>query len=178
MSAARRIGVALGAALLLSACGSPKPDEADVRQPLPTPQRSSSTAVAGTVALLRDKLGQRGFQLAPPLVSYRPSEPVALTQTPRTVLQVVGSDPEQGYVVVYELTSDAAATAAGTELARYLASGFGQTNFPLDAQFYVAQVGETLVFTWYSSERADDPAAARSANDAIQMVGQPFPVIK
>ena len=82
---------------------------------------------------------------------------MALTQTPRTVLQVVGSDPEQGYVVIYELPDAAAATAAGTELARYLASGFGQTNFPLDAQFYVAQVGETLVFTWYSSERAEDP---------------------
>jgi hypothetical protein len=178
MTAVGRIAIALCAVMLVGACGSPRPDEADDRRPLPTPQRSSSSAVGATVALLRDTLGQRDFQLAPPLVAYRPSEPVALTHVPRTVLQVVGSDPEQGYVVIYELPDDAAATAAGTELARYLASGFGQTNFPLDAQFYVAQVGATLVFTWYSAERADDPAAARSAVDAIQMVGQPFPVIK
>ena len=173
------LAAALCALTLVVACGSPRPDAGNAGRPLPTPQQSSSSgAVAGTVALLRDQLGQRGFQLAPPLVAYRPSEPVALTQTPRVVLQVVGSDPEQGYVVIYELPTDAAAAAAGTELARYLASGFGQTNFPLDAQFHVAQVGETLVFTWYSSERAEDPAATRSAVDAIAMVGQPFPVIK
>jgi hypothetical protein len=178
MTGARPFAAALCALTLLGACGSPKPDEADVRQPIPTPQQSQSSAASGTIALLRDKLAQAGFQLAPPMVSYRPSEPVALTQTPRTVLQVVGSDPEQGYVVVYELPSDAEATAAGAELSRYLASGFGQTNYPLDAQFSVAQVGPTIVFTWYSSERADDPAAARSAVEAIQTVGQPFPVVK
>ncbi len=59
-----------------------------------------------------------------------------------------------------------------------MASGFGQTNFPLDAQFSVSQVGSTIVFTWYSGARASDPVRAREAFFAIASVGQPFPVVK
>ena len=86
--------------------------------------------------------------------------------------------PDQGYVLIYSFPTDAAAATAGAELARYVASGFGQTNYPTDAQFSVAQVGSTLVFTWYSGARANDPAAVRGAFDAIRSVGQPFPVVK
>jgi hypothetical protein len=166
------------AVLTLAACGCAQNDPANGGQPLPTPQVSSSTAVAGTIALLTNALAGRGYQMFPPIAPYRPSEPASLTQVPRTVLQVAGEDADQGYVVVYAFSTDAAAAAAGAELASYVASGFGQTNFPTDAQFSVSQVDSTLVFTWYSGARASDAAAARSAFDAIQTVGQPFPVVK
>lgn len=169
--------VALSAALV-GACGGSTRDTGNVAQPLPTPMASVSSAVAGTVGLVTQALANRGYQLFPPVVPYRPSEPASLTQTPRVVLQVSGPDADQGYVIVYDLTTDAAATTAGTDLAHYLASGFGQTNYPTDAQFSVAQVGSTVVFTWYSGSRASDAAASRSAFESIGLVGQPFPVVK
>ena len=180
MNARRWLPAALCAALLtLAACGGGSQGEpADVGQPLPTPQGSASAAVAGTISLLDERLAGRGYQMFPPIAPYRPSEPESLTQVPRTVLQVSGAEADQGYVLIYSFPTDAAAAAAGAELARYVASGFGQTNYPTDAQFSVAQVGSTLVFTWYSGARANDPAAVRGAFDAIRSVGQPFPVVK
>jgi hypothetical protein len=169
--------VSLSAAFVVG-CGGSMPEAGNVAQPLPTPMSSVSSAVAGTVGLVTQALANRGFQMFPPVVPYRPSEPASLTQTPRVVLQVSGPDADQGYVVIYDLTTDAAATTAGTDLAHYLASGFGQTNFPTDAQFSVSQVGSTIVFTWYAGSRASDAAASRSAFEAIGLVGQPFPVVK
>ena len=170
---------ALCAILALGACGGGSQGlPADYGQPLPTPQQSSSTAVAGTVALVTSALAAAGDQMFPPIAPYRPSEPESLTQVPRTVLQVSGAEADQGYVIIYSFPTDAAAADAGSELARYVGSGFGQTNFPTDAQFSVAQVGSTIVFTWYSGSRANDPAAAQGAFDAIRSVGQPFPVVK
>jgi hypothetical protein len=176
--AARFPAAVCAAMLMLAACGGAQSDQANGGQPLPTPQASSSTAVADTVAILTTTLARRGFQVMTPLVPYRPSEPASLTQVPRTVLQVAGEDADQGYVVVYAFPTDDAAATAGAELARYVASGFGQTNFPTDAQFSVAQVGSTIVFTWYSGARASDPVQAREAFFAVQTVGQPFPVVK
>jgi hypothetical protein len=179
MSTPRWLPAAVCAAILtLAACGGAQSDPANGGQPLPTPQQSTSTAVDGTIALLRDRLAGRGYQMFPPIAPYRPSEPASFTQAPRTVFQVSGADADQGYVVIYSFPTDAAASAAGTELASYMASGFGQTNFPLDAQFSVSQVGSTIVFTWYSGARASDPAAARGAFDAVAAVGQPFRVVK
>ncbi len=177
----RRSGVLATMALsttLVVGCGGSSPGVGDIAQPLPTPMTSISSAVAGTVGLVTQTLANSGYQMFPPVVPYRPSEPASLTQAPRVVLQVSGPDADQGYVVIYDLTTDAAASVAGTELAHYLASGFGQTNFPTDAQFSVAQVGSTIVFTWYSGSRASDAAASRSAFEAISLVGQPFPVVK
>jgi hypothetical protein len=163
--------------LVLAACGGGDTGGAD-GPPLPTPQTSYSPAIAGTVSLLRDALAAIGGQLFPPVAPYRPSEPASLSEARRAVLQVQSADPNQGYVLVYELLDSAAATTEGQELASYLGSGFGQTNFPFDSQFSVAQVGSTIVFTWWSADRASDRDAARAAFEAIASVGQPIPVIK
>jgi len=178
--AAVRAGVlALAALLTLAACGGGSQGEpANGGQALPTPQQSSSTGTASTVTLLSDKLAGAGFQMLPPSAPYRPSEPASLTQTPRAIFQIYGADADQGFVVIYDFPTEAAAAAAGTELASYLGSGFGQTNFPLDAQFSVTQVGSTIVSTWYSGARASDPGQAREAFLAVGSVGQPFPVVK
>ena len=142
---------------------------------LPTPVESLSTVLSGTVAVLTDTLASAGYQLYEPRQPYRPSEPTALAQTPRTVLQVSGPDPDQGFVVVYELPDGASATAASGALASYLGSGFGQTNFPLDAQFSVAQLGSSVIFTWWSGARSADRTAAEGAFDAVRSVGVQVP---
>ncbi|MBX3029806.1 MAG: hypothetical protein KF809_06575 [Chloroflexi bacterium] len=169
--------VVVVASLALAGCGGAQPIRQDP-DPLPTPVASLGVALQGTVGLLSDALAAAGYQLAPPVGQYRPSEPASLTHAPRTVLQVLGPEADQGFVVVYDLrTSDVAAQRA-TELARYLGSGFGQTNFPVDAQFSVAQVGSTVILTWWSRERADDPDRIQGAFDVIRSVGQSVPVVK
>lgn len=179
MNTPRWLVVAVCAAsVVLGGCAGAESQPADVGQPLPTPQRSASTAVAGTVALVTNALGAAGFQAYPPVAAYRPSEPVSLTQVPRAVLQISSPDPDQGFVVIYDFATNNAAATAGAELADYVGSGFGQTNFPTDAQFSVAQVGSTVVFTWYSGARADDAATAQAAFEAVRAVGQPFDVVK
>jgi hypothetical protein len=165
------------ATLVAGACGGGNRGEPG-GAPLPTPVASWSTQVAGAMSVLRDALAGAGYQLFAPRVSYRPSEPAELTTIPRAVMQVSGPDPDMGHVLVYELDDAAAASAAGHTLATYLGSGFGQTNYPLDAQFSVAQLGGTLIFTWWSRERAGDPEHYQGAFDAIRTVGQPIPVLK
>ncbi|MEA2621678.1 MAG: hypothetical protein QOH61_588 [Chloroflexota bacterium] len=176
-----RLGLAaVGAVLALGACFAPGPaDQPGPGGPtLPTPQASLSLQIQGTVALIREALRDAGLQLNPPIQPYRPSEPASLTTVPRAVLQESIPDLDQGFVVVYELTDAATATDRGKELAAYLGSGFGQTNFPLDAQFAIGQVGGTLVFTWWSAERASNRAVAEAGFNAVSSVGQPIPVIK
>ena len=109
---------------------------------------------------------------------YRPSEPASLTQVPRTVLQVQGVDPDLGYVVIYQLADSAEAGVRAAELAGYLGSGFGQTNFPVDAQFSVAQADSTVLMTWWSRERADDDDVTQGAFDVVRTIGQQYPVVK
>lgn len=185
MNRARATAAGLAAVMLLAGCFAPGGgDQPGAAGPtLPTPQASLSTQVDGTVSLVRAALARAGLQLDTPVIAYRPSEPAGLATAPRAVLQVTlpgagAMDPDQGYVLVYDLTSTATATDRGLELAAYLGSGFGQTNYPLDAQFAIAQVGGTLVFTWWSASRASDDALAQSAFDAIASVGQPIPVVK
>ena len=53
------------------------------------------------------------------------------------------------------------------ELAGYLGSGFGQTNFVADTQFSVSTLEDTIVFTTWSQRRSDDPERAEAAFDAF-----------
>lgn len=160
----------------LAGCGGAQ--VADTPAPLATPARSPGPALAGTIGRITDALAAAGFQVAPPVVPYRPSEPASLTQVGRSVLQVQGIGADSGFVVVYQLPGSVEAATRATELAGYLGSGFGQTNFPVDAQFSVAQLDSTVIMTWWSGERADDPARAQGAFDVVRTIGQPYPVLK
>ena len=64
------------------------------------------------------------------------------------------------------------------ELADYVASGFGQTNFPADTQFSVATLEDTVIFTTWSQRRSDDPERAEAAFEAIASVGTPLEISK
>jgi hypothetical protein len=174
-----RVGPALLAILLLGGCSAnPAEQPAPTGPPLPTTQASLSAQVSGTVALLRAALAGAGLQLQPATQPYRPSEPASLVQAPRAVFQESLSDPNAGFVVIYDLSDPAVATSRAREFAGYLGSGFGQTNYPFDAQFSIAQVGGTIVFTWWSPSVASNEQLAEAGFDAVASVGQAIPVTK
>jgi hypothetical protein len=179
---ARRRGRQRGSALALAAlavvaCGGPRTPDAPAPV-APSAQASLSAQVDATASLVRGALAPLGGSLVQAVEPYRPSEPPTFAAVPRGVFRADLVDPREGFVVVYELPDAAAAGARGRELADYLESGFGQTNYPLDAQFSLAQVGSTLVFTWWSRERADDEERARAYFDAVSSVGIPIPITK
>jgi len=180
MAARLRIGFVALLALAITACAPASSGQQGGQPPTPrvTPQSSFSPQIEGTVALLRSALAARAMRLDPPIVPYRSGEPAALASVPRAVLQIDVGDPSGGYVVIYELPDGGTAATRGAEFADYLESGFGQTNYPLDAQFSLTQVGGTIVFTWWSAERAADRARAQAAFEAVGSVGQEIPIVK
>jgi len=172
----RTAALGLAAALLLGGClGAPDAGGGGGGAPtLPTPQSSLSGQIEGTLATLRDHLAAAGFRIDPPISPYRPSEPADLVDIPRAVFQTSIPDANQGYVVIYELPDPGTATMRGQDFASYLGGGFGQTNFPTDAQFSLGQVGSTLILTWWSRSLAPDKVAAESAFNTVRALGQPI----
>ncbi len=176
----RAAALGLAAAILLGGClGSGNAGGGGGAGPtLPTPQASLSAQIQGTRAVLTSAMAATGFRLDPPVMPYRPGEPADLVEAPRAVFQASIPDANQGYVVIYELPDPGTATTRGQEFASYLGGGFGQTNFPVDAQFSLSQIGSTLIFTWWSSALATNKPAAQAAFDAIRGVGQPITITK
>jgi hypothetical protein len=134
--------------------------------------------VAATIGALENALGTAGERLEVPSAAYRPSEPEALLQVPRVVRRAELADRDDGYVVIYEAASAVAAEGLAEQLADYLESGFGQTNYAADAQFSVSTQGDTIIFTTWSRRRSDDPERAEAAFEAMASVGTPVEVSK
>jgi hypothetical protein len=179
----RGLVLALGAVVCLivvGGCyGSATSDQNDNAGPsLPTPLASLPGEVQGTLALVQEALAPLNISLAPPAQPYRPSEPAGLVTAPRSVQQETLAEPDLGYVVIYDLPDQASAADRARELAAYLGSGFGQTNYPVDAQFAISQVGDTVIFTWWAPSRAGGDPVPEQAFDAVSGVGQPVPVLK
>ena len=166
---------------LAAACGpggAPPTGPAAATPTVPVPMASLTPQMAATQALLQRHLGAVGFRLEHSTVPFRPGEPGTLRFAPRALFRVLLSDPDSGWVVVYDLGTADRAMQAARELVSYLQSGFGQTNYPQDAQLTVNQVDTTVVFTWWSRERSDDPEAARAAFEALRLVGQPYTIVR
>jgi hypothetical protein len=176
-----RLAAAIGVVYVLAGCAtSPGGAVASVppaQAAFPTPQRSFSAQIGETVAALRTRLGD-AYPLVQLSAAYRPSEPQSMQFVQRAALQVDLGAPDQNYVVVYEFTDPQSAAARAQEMARYLAGGYGQTNYPPDAQFAVSQFGSTVVFAWWSPDRSSNAARARAAFALISGFGQPVPVPK
>jgi hypothetical protein len=176
--AAGPAGLALTAALLLAGCGGLFTAQVDDGPPLPTPIASLTPAIAGTAAALDAALAAQRLALDPPAGPYRPPEPASFTTLPRAIFQARIGDPLHGWVVCYQLPDAAAADVAARELAAWLGSGFGQTNFPAGSQLHVAVDGSVVVMTWWARESAADPELAETAYDAVASVGVAVPVLK
>jgi len=165
--------------LALAACASPdRPTVVPDQVELPTPLGSFDASVERSVAAVEAALLASGERLGMPAGAYRPSEPESLLQTPRVLRRVELADPDDGFVVIYEADSRGAALDQAAELADYLESGFGQTNFAADTQFSVSTFEDTVVFTTWSQRRSDDPERAEAAFEAIATVGTPVEINK
>lgn len=171
--------LALATALLTGACTSPeRPSVQGDSVALPTPLRSFDASVAVTVSQLQAAAAVAGHRLDIAAAAYRPAEPQSLLQMPRVVMRADLADPDDGYVVIYEAIDGEEAGQRAQELADYLGSGFGQTNFPADTQFSVAVLGDTVVFTSWSAGSSSDPDRAAAIFEALASVGMEVEVRK
>lgn len=142
------------------------------------PEAVSTVAPAGqaaarTHAQVSAALEQGAFQVQDAQTAYRPGESPSLVEVPRQLLQVVlPSEPQGGYIVIYELPSNVDADRAGRDFAGYLASGTGAIQYPRDAQFVLRRVGQTLVFFPWSPSVSPDPRVAELAA-VLETLGTP-----
>ena len=173
MTGVSRWLVPLAVTVLVLACASiDRPRAQGGVVALPTPLRSFDASVSATLGQLQSALTAIGERLEVPIEAYRPSEPQSLLQAPRVVLRADLADPDDGYMVIYPAVDAAAAEQRALELAAYLGSGLGQTNFPADTRFSVAVVGDTVVFTSWSPGRTSDRQRAEAVFDAVASVGR------
>ena len=181
MTVARRVAVLLLVSVALAGCGGSGLQSGqgnESRPRLPTPLPSLTPALAATVGQLRGALDDAGFRLDPAVGAVRPSEPQTLAMTPRAAMRVSLADPAEGFVIIYDLADAAEAQLRAGELATYLRSGFGQSNFAADTRFSVAVVDDTLVFAWWSPSRSSDREAGEAAFGAVSGVGDPVEIVR
>jgi hypothetical protein len=151
-----------------------QPDEV----PMASPLQSLDATLDGTAAALRSAVSAVGQRIELTSSPYRPSEPASLVEVPRAVLRPDLADADDGFVVVYLAPDAGTAATLAADLAAYLGSGLGQTNYPADTRFSVAVLGDTVVFTSFSAGRSSDPDRAERVFEAVAGVGQPVEVAK
>ncbi len=118
-------------------------------------------------------LQSAGLQTQDPLSQYRPGESPSLATAPRRLVQaVLPDDPQNGYVVIYELPSATAADDAGREMLEFASNGPGSLSYPRDSQFVMQRIGPTLVFFTWSPEVSPTGGAAAVAT-ALAGLGEP-----
>lgn len=114
------------------------------------------------------------YQVQDPQTAFRPGESPALIGVPRRLIQaVLPSDPQGGYIVIYEFADNNAADAAGRDFARYLGSGTGAIQYPGDEQFVIRRMARTLIFFPWSPSVSPDPEMARLAA-TLEALGNPL----
>ena len=145
---------------------------------MPTPLPSLTATLSATTGLLRGALAEAGFGLEQTMTPVRPSEPASLVMTPRAALRASLAEPDEGFVIIYDLADAAEARTRADELAAYLESGFGQSNFTADTRFSVAVVDDTLVFTWWTPSHSSDQESGEAVFEAISRVGDPVEVAR
>jgi len=179
MSRARPAAGVVLVVLLAAACGRgvPAGGLGPADPAAATPLASVTTAIETSASALGAALAAGGYGLDPVTGPFRSSEPASFIGLPRAVYRVRLADPDDGAVVIYQLPDANAAGSAAGDLAEYLASGSAKVNYPVDALVSVAQLGPTVILTWFSPGRSDDPDAARSAFELIAAVGRAYPVL-
>jgi hypothetical protein len=167
----------LGAVLILSLAGCGLGARNSVPAPTPTlPAASMSPVMVLTRAEIERALGAAGLSISDARVPYQPPAPPDFSTASKAVFQVVlPADPDHGFIVVYEFRDQATAATAGRELATYLATGYGRTQFPLDARHVVRQLQTTLILFSWSPANSPDPNTGKIF-DALQAVGTPIDI--
>jgi hypothetical protein len=172
---AARLSAALMAALLVGTC-------APTSGTLPTPPASigPTGSVGPAVARTREELvralGTRNLVLRDTQAPFRPPEDARFTTAPRALFQVVlPTAPQEGYIVVYEFASPAAAGEAAATQAAYLASGPARVQSPLGARHILRMVGPTVVMYSWVPAGAEDPLQP-DIQAALETLGTGVPV--
>ena len=168
-------GVLVIAAVALAGCANlDAPPTAAPATPVGSPAAGPG-AVAARAAVF-EALGQSNLIVADSATPFRPPEAAPLAAAPRNVYQVtLPKDPDEGFIVVYELPSDAAASAAAEAQREYLASGPGRVQSPPGTDHVIQQLGPALiVYDWLPAD-AQDPNAPRVA-EALRTIGTTFSV--
>lgn len=175
---ARLIALALAlsiAVLVLAGCG------ASVTPPPTYPPTGFTPPPVGAAAEATSRqvisaLGARGVAARPSNKPYRPPEGPAFASAPRAVLHAdVPSDPEHGYVVVYQFPGGSQALAAARDEASYVASGPGAVQFVPDTRFVIRVVDATAIFFAWSPGTSPDPAV-RTIADTLATIGSAVPL--
>ncbi|HSL97944.1 MAG TPA: hypothetical protein VK831_05175 [Candidatus Deferrimicrobiaceae bacterium] len=121
-------------------------------------------------------LADVGLQAGTATTPYRPPEAARLAAAPRMIVQVtLPEDPQRGLLVLYELGTPEAATAAAEEQAAYVATGPGRIQFPPAARFVLRVSGATVVFFTWLPGSAGDPRTGDIAR-ALETIGTGVPV--
>jgi hypothetical protein len=176
----RRLGVAaflVALAVLPSGCGIGA-STVPVPTAVPSPSQVVSAGANAAARQVTAALRAAGIVAEPAIVPYRPAESPLLTAAPRLVLQaILPGDDAHGFIAIYDFADAAGAYAAGTEMARYLASGPGRIQFPNDAKHVIRQVGSTIVFYTWSPANSPEAEAATVAT-ALESLGLDIPIVR
>ena len=166
----------LAGTLLLAGCADL--DAGPTGGPVATPIGSPAGGPGASAArdAIFDALGRSNLIVAETSTPFRPPESAPLAAAPRNVYQVtLPQDPDKGFIVVYELPTQADAAAAAEAQREYLASGPGRVQSPQGTDSVIQQLGSAvIVYLWLPAD-AKDPAAPRIA-EALRMIGKTFPV--
>jgi hypothetical protein len=163
-----RLGLLLAAILATAACAAASRTTFPPAGSSPAPVGDATAATRGQVIAA---LAAVGLQAVDANRAHRPPEGPLLAAAPRSILQAaLPDDPSHGFVVIYALSSDAAAATAAADHAAYIASGIGRVQFPADSRFVLRVAGSTVVFFSWSPGVALDERT-RLIEDALGTVG-------
>jgi hypothetical protein len=142
--------------------------------PLGSPAVGPGSAAARTAVF--DALGRANLIVADSATPFRPPESAALAEAPRNVYQVtLPQDPDEGFVVVYQLPTESDARSAAEAQREYLASGPGRVQSPPGTDHVLQQLGSAvIVYDWLPAD-AQDAGAPRVA-EALRTIGTTFSV--
>lgn len=169
-------GALVTAGFALAGCADLEATPSADQPASPVGSPAAGPAAAAARAALFDALGKASLIVAESATPFRPPEAEPLAAAPRSVYQVtLPQDPGDGFVVVYEMPSEADARAAAEAQRAYLASGPGRVQSPPGTDHVIQQLGSALiVYDWLPAD-AQDPNAPRVA-EALRTIGTPFAV--
>jgi len=170
------LALAVAAALVVAGCAGmdANPSQGSVTTPIGSPALGPSAEA--TRQAVFGALGRQNLIVAPTTTPFRPPESAPLAAAPRNVYQVtLPQAPDEGFIVVYELPTEADAIAAAGAQRDYLATGPGRVQAPPGTDNVIQQLGPTvIVYDWVPGE-TDDEAAPRVA-EALRTIGTTFAV--
>jgi len=169
-------GFVVIAAVTLAGCANLEATPIAGQPAAPVGSPAAGPGAAAARAAVCEALGRSRLAVAETATPFRPPEAEPLAAAPRNVYQVtLPKDPDAGFVVVYELPSEADARAAAEAQRAYLASGPGRVQSPPGTDHVIQQLGSALIVHDWLPADAQDPNAPRVA-EALRTIGTPFAV--